>query len=137
MLCFWAGQCVQMFSADLLTYWRILPVYFFVLALAARKARVKILFLDQFSELGGAQQALLDTVDAVQRRGWKRAVLLPGDGPLVEAASIARHVPVGRDSLWPVSLGNKSAADSIAFRAGFAPASACHQRSGRRARASI
>ena len=34
MLCFWSGQAVQMFSADLLTYWRILPVYFFVLALA-------------------------------------------------------------------------------------------------------
>jgi hypothetical protein len=25
---------VQMFSGDLLTYWRVLPVYFFVLALA-------------------------------------------------------------------------------------------------------
>lgn len=37
MLCFWAGQVVQMFSADLLTYWRVLPVYFFVLALAARE----------------------------------------------------------------------------------------------------
>jgi O-antigen ligase len=37
MFCFWAGQCVQMLSADLLTYWRILPVYFFVLALAARR----------------------------------------------------------------------------------------------------
>jgi O-antigen ligase len=35
MLCFWSGQVAQMFSADLLTYWRILPVYFFVLALAA------------------------------------------------------------------------------------------------------
>ena len=35
MLCFWSGQVLQMFSADLLTYWRILPVYFFVLALAA------------------------------------------------------------------------------------------------------
>jgi O-antigen ligase len=34
MFCFWAGQAVQMFSADLLTYWRVLPVYFFVLALA-------------------------------------------------------------------------------------------------------
>ena len=33
MFCFWAGQSVQMFSADLLTYWRVLPVYFFVLAL--------------------------------------------------------------------------------------------------------
>jgi hypothetical protein len=37
MLCFWAGQTVQMFSGDLLTYWRVLPVYFFVLALAARE----------------------------------------------------------------------------------------------------
>jgi O-antigen ligase len=37
MFCFWAGQVVQMLSADLLTYWRVLPVYFFVLALAARE----------------------------------------------------------------------------------------------------
>jgi hypothetical protein len=36
MLCFWAGQVVQMASGDLLTYWRVLPVYFFVLALAVR-----------------------------------------------------------------------------------------------------
>ena len=36
MLCFWCGQAVQMFSGDLLTYWRVLPVYFWVLALAAR-----------------------------------------------------------------------------------------------------
>jgi hypothetical protein len=34
ILCFWAGQMVQMASGDLLTYWRMLPVYFFVLALA-------------------------------------------------------------------------------------------------------
>ena len=36
MLCFWSGQVVQMFSGDLLTYWRVLPVYFWVLALAVR-----------------------------------------------------------------------------------------------------
>ncbi len=36
MLCFWAGQALQMASGDLLTYWRVLPVYFFVLALAVR-----------------------------------------------------------------------------------------------------
>ena len=36
MLCFWSGQVVQMLSGDLLTYWRVLPVYFFVLALAVR-----------------------------------------------------------------------------------------------------
>jgi hypothetical protein len=36
ILCFWAGQMVQMFSGDLLTYWRVLPLYFWVLALAVR-----------------------------------------------------------------------------------------------------
>ncbi|PWU05018.1 MAG: hypothetical protein C5B51_15760 [Terriglobia bacterium] len=36
MLCFWCGQIVQMFSVDLLTYWRVLPLYFWVLALALR-----------------------------------------------------------------------------------------------------
>jgi len=36
MLCFWSGQMAQMFSGDLLTYWRVLPIYFWVLALAVR-----------------------------------------------------------------------------------------------------
>jgi hypothetical protein len=36
MLCFWCGQVVQMASGDLLTYWRVLPVYFWILALAVR-----------------------------------------------------------------------------------------------------
>lgn len=36
IFCFWCGQVVQMFSADLLTYWRTLPVYFCVLAIADR-----------------------------------------------------------------------------------------------------
>ncbi|MGA2742581.1 MAG: O-antigen ligase family protein [Bryobacteraceae bacterium] len=33
---FWAGQMVQMFTGDLLTYWRVLPLYFWVLAMAVR-----------------------------------------------------------------------------------------------------
>src|SRR5581483_9395116 len=36
MFCFWVGQMFQMFSGDLLTYWRVLPVYFWVLAIAVR-----------------------------------------------------------------------------------------------------
>jgi O-antigen ligase len=36
MLCFWAGEIVQMASGDLLTYWRVLPVYFLVLSMAVR-----------------------------------------------------------------------------------------------------
>jgi hypothetical protein len=34
--CFWCGQIAQMLSGDLLTYWRVLPIYFWVLALAVR-----------------------------------------------------------------------------------------------------
>ncbi|MGA2597701.1 MAG: O-antigen ligase family protein [Bryobacteraceae bacterium] len=36
IFCFWMGQLFQMFSGDLLTYWRVLPLYFWVLAMAAR-----------------------------------------------------------------------------------------------------
>jgi len=35
MFCFWIGQLFQMMSGDLLTYWRVLPLYFWVLAMAA------------------------------------------------------------------------------------------------------
>jgi O-antigen ligase len=39
MFCFWTGQLFQMLSGDLLTYWRVLPVYFLVLAWAVRESR--------------------------------------------------------------------------------------------------
>ena len=38
MFCFWCGQMVQMMSGDILTYWRLLPLYFSALALADREA---------------------------------------------------------------------------------------------------
>jgi hypothetical protein len=34
--CFWCGQVAQMMSGDLLTYWRVLPIYLWVLAVTAR-----------------------------------------------------------------------------------------------------
>ena len=37
IFCFWCGQLFQMASVDVLTYWRVLPIYFFVLALAVRR----------------------------------------------------------------------------------------------------
>jgi hypothetical protein len=36
IFCFWTGEIVQMLSGDLFTYWRVLPVYFWVLGLAVR-----------------------------------------------------------------------------------------------------
>lgn len=38
MFCFWCGQSVQMLSGDAFTYWRVLPLYFVVLAMAMRGA---------------------------------------------------------------------------------------------------
>ncbi len=37
MFCFWCGEMAQMLSGDLLTFWRVLPVYFWVLARAVRE----------------------------------------------------------------------------------------------------
>jgi O-antigen ligase len=34
IFCFWIGQLFQMLSGDLFTYWRVLPLYFWVLAMA-------------------------------------------------------------------------------------------------------
>jgi O-antigen ligase len=38
IFCFWTGQMFQMLSGDLLTYWRVLPFYFWALAVAVRAA---------------------------------------------------------------------------------------------------
>jgi O-antigen ligase len=38
IFCFWCGEIVQMLSGDLLTYWRVLPLYFWVLGTAVRTA---------------------------------------------------------------------------------------------------
>ena len=37
--CFWAGELVQMFSGDLITYWRVLPLYFWALGVAVAATR--------------------------------------------------------------------------------------------------
>ncbi|MBI3679796.1 MAG: O-antigen ligase family protein [Acidobacteria bacterium] len=37
ILCFWGGETVQMVSGDLLTYWRVMPLYLWTLAVALRR----------------------------------------------------------------------------------------------------
>lgn len=39
LVCFWIGQLAQMFSGDLLTYWRVLPLYFWLMATIVRRNR--------------------------------------------------------------------------------------------------
>jgi len=38
IFCFWVGEMIQMLSGDLITYWRVLPVYFWVLGTAVRES---------------------------------------------------------------------------------------------------
>jgi O-antigen ligase len=38
IFCFWCGEMVQMLSGDLITYWRVLPLYFWALAMAVRES---------------------------------------------------------------------------------------------------
>jgi glycosyltransferase involved in cell wall biosynthesis len=46
---------------------------------------LNVLLLDQYSDLGGAQQVLLELLPAILRRGWRAVVGLPGSGKLVDA----------------------------------------------------
>jgi glycosyltransferase involved in cell wall biosynthesis len=45
---------------------------------------VNVLLLDQYSDLGGAQQVLLELLPAMRGRGWRAVVGLPGSGKLFE-----------------------------------------------------
>jgi len=47
---------------------------------------VRIVFLDQFSDFGGAQLCLRDVIEEVSSRGWQAEVMAPGAGPLARVA---------------------------------------------------
>src|SRR5258708_3372103 len=73
---------------------------------------MNVLFLDQFNELGGAQQCLLDLVDGMAGRNLHAA--LPGDGPFAHALR-SRGVQVVELPLMSYSHGRKSAGDMLRF----------------------
>jgi glycosyltransferase involved in cell wall biosynthesis len=73
---------------------------------------MEILFLDQFSVLGGAQLCLLDVLEAVEQRGWRARFALPGDGPLAERVR-SRGYDVYEIPSGPYQSGSKSLADFI------------------------
>src|SRR5579872_5171028 len=72
--------------------------------------RMEILFLDQFSVMGGAQICLLDVLDAVEKRDWHAHVALPGDGPLAEQVR-SRGLAVDKIPCGPYRSGSKSLGD--------------------------
>ena len=78
---------------------------------------MRLLILDQFSELGGAQQCLLDLLPGIRERGWEARVALPGDGP-----AVARIREAGFETAplecGPYASGRKTARDLWRFLTG-------------------
>jgi glycosyltransferase involved in cell wall biosynthesis len=75
---------------------------------------MRLLIFDQFSELGGAQQCLLDLLPAIQRRGWQASAGLPGNGPLVARIRNA-GLPVSALDSPAYTNGRKTLADAGRF----------------------
>jgi hypothetical protein len=74
---------------------------------------VQILALDQFGELGGAQQCLLDLIPALLQRKWEVHVAAP-DGPLAERC---RDIGATFSAIrcGPYSRGKKTPRDILRF----------------------
>jgi glycosyltransferase involved in cell wall biosynthesis len=71
---------------------------------------MKLLLLDQFSDLGGAQQALLELLPAIRQRGWKATIGLPGSGELFGRVQ-ALGFDTARLACGPYQSGEKSWGD--------------------------
>ncbi|HZT31380.1 MAG TPA: glycosyltransferase family 4 protein [Bryobacteraceae bacterium] len=80
---------------------------------------MNVLFLDQFSDLGGAQRCLLDLLPAVCERGWQAHLAAPGEGRLCAEAR-RRGATVDEIPCGPFHAGRKSLGDAARF-AGQAP----------------
>jgi glycosyltransferase involved in cell wall biosynthesis len=78
---------------------------------------MRLLLLDQFSDPGGAQQVLLETLPAIRERGWHAVVAMPGDGEMF-ARVRAQGFKTARVQCGPYRSGRKSAADVFRFLVG-------------------
>ena len=78
---------------------------------------MNLLFLDQFSDLGGAQKNLLELLPPVRAAGWRALVGLPGEGELFQRVR-ALGFEAQRIACGPYLSGRKSAADLGRFLAG-------------------
>jgi glycosyltransferase involved in cell wall biosynthesis len=75
---------------------------------------MNVLFLDQFSELWGAQKCLVELLPAIEQRAWRASAAVPGDGPLVKLLR-ARNIQVHQIPCGPYRTGSKSIADMVRF----------------------
>ncbi len=78
---------------------------------------MRLLILDQFSDPGGAQQALVDLLPAIRERGWEAAVGMPSDGPLFDQIG-ALGFETARIDCGPYRSGRRSPADALRFLSG-------------------
>ncbi len=73
---------------------------------------MKILVLDQFAELGGAQQCLLDLAPGILDQGWDLHLAAPADGPYLERAAelgaTAHELRVGKYSSTHKGFGEQA-----------------------------
>jgi glycosyltransferase involved in cell wall biosynthesis len=74
---------------------------------------MNILFLDQFSDPGGAQRCLADLLPAIRQRGWRATVAAPGHGRLRDLA--APHGEYRELRGGSYGSGSKSARDVARF----------------------
>lgn len=75
---------------------------------------MNILFVDQFSEPGGAQLCLRDLMPEIIRRGWKPRMMIPPGGELVDW-SFRNGIPVHALPIRPYTNGRKTAPDLLRF----------------------
>ena len=77
---------------------------------------MKVLILDQYSDRGGGQRMLLETLCAIRQQRWNALVAMPGDGPMFgEVESLGFRA--ARISCGPYTSGRKSASDALRFAA--------------------
>ena len=77
---------------------------------------MRLLVLDQFSELGGGQHCLSELLPAIRARGWEALVALPGSGPLVRRIR-ENGFETAALHCGPYSYGRKTLADTARFLA--------------------
>ena len=75
---------------------------------------MRVLLLDQYSDRGGGQRMLLQTLCAIRARGWNALVALPGAGPMFEEVRELGFRTAIIDC-GPFRSGSKSPADSLRF----------------------
>ncbi len=76
----------------------------------------RLLILDQFNQLGGAQRCLLDLLPAFLEAGYVTHLAVPGDGPVADGArgygAIVHQIPCGA-----YTCGRKNWTDAARFAA--------------------